>query len=123
MPDLFGIDIAGTIADAMGDGLLPCTLHKVTSGTRSATDPTAGLSVVERAVPCRGILEHFRSSQIDGELVKVGDRRGLILGGTLPSGVVPEEDDYFTCESTRMRIVRIIDRDPAGASWQIQLRP
>jgi hypothetical protein len=121
MPDLFGIDIAGTVAGAMADGLLPVTLLKVSAGQRDPADLTSGPKNSIKKHNCRGFIQDYTTRQIDGDIVKMGDRKVLILGATLPSGVVPEPDDQATCEG-RTYTIKYVNRDPAAATYECQGR-
>jgi len=121
MPDLFGIDIAGIVAGAMADGLLPVTLTKVIPGQRDPADLSSGTKNSTRKYPCRGFIQDYQTRQIDGDIIKMGDRQVLILGATLPSGVVPEPDDLATCEG-RTYTLKYVRRDPAAATYTCQGR-
>lgn len=118
---LFGKDIAGVLASKLGPLLLGFTLIKVTSGARDAADPSAGTSPTEASHACRGILEDYRDGQYDETIIKRGDRKALILGDTLPTGVVPEPSDKVTAEGRGFVIVGVT-RDPDGATYTCQLR-
>lgn len=122
MPALFGIDIAALIASNMGPGLLPATLRKVTPGTRDPSDLSGGTNPTEQAFACRGIIDEYRESQFDGTLIQRGDRKVLILGGTLPSGVVPEQGDKISIEGQVFQVVGVPSRDPAAATYTCQAR-
>lgn len=120
MPSLFGLDIAGLVASSLGGHLLPATLTVVTAGARGS-DPTAGTNPTQVSHACRGVLEDYATRTIDGTMVRVGDRRALLLGGTLPAGVVPKPGDTVTIEGATFNVVRV-ERDPAGAAYVCQLR-
>ena len=120
MPKLFGVDIAKEIASAMGPGLLPATLITVASITPSSGTLTEG-STSEKKSSCRGVIEDYSNSQIDGTIVLRGDRKVLLLGGTLPNNVVPDVNDNLEIEGKRFTIIRV-QRDPAAASYECQVR-
>lgn len=122
MTKLFGVDIAKEIAKGMGAGLLPVTLIKVVPGSRDNTSMTAGNSPSTRRYPCRGILEDYKASEFDGTEVVRGDQKVLILGGTLPLGIVPEPNDKITIEGRTRTVASIPSRDPAGATYLCQVR-
>ena len=118
---LFNKDIAGVLAKRLGPLLLPMTLTRVTSGTRDASDPTAGTSPSETDHPCRGIIEDYRDSQYDGTIVKRGDRMALILGDTIQGGAVPQPSDRVTAEGRKYEVVGV-KRDPDAATYTCQVR-
>jgi hypothetical protein len=123
MPDLFGLDLAGIVADAIDQagGLLGVTLTKKTPGTRNPADLTAGTNPTSTPYACEGVVSDYTTRLIDGTLVATGDRRILILGATLPAGVVPSSGDQVTIESLTYDVVRVT-RDPAAASYELQVR-
>lgn len=123
MPDLFGLDIAGIVASAIDSagGLLAVTLTKMTPGTRNPLDPTAGTNPTSTPYTCEGVISDYANRQIDGTLVKTGDRQVLILGATLPAGIVPGPNDHVTIEGLPYDVVRVT-RDPAAAAYTLQVR-
>lgn len=122
MTKLFGVDISKELAKAMGPGLLPLKLVKTTQGARDSAALTEGPRESVKTYPCKGIIDDFQLSQFDGDLVQYGDRKVLILGGTLPSGVVPSAKDFVEAEGKRSEVVRILARDPAAATYLCQVR-
>lgn len=118
---ILGTDIAGILNRNLGPIAPLMTLVKVTSGTRSATEPSAGTLPTESPAPCRGFLDSYRDSQYDDTLILRGDRKAVILGDSLPSGVAPEPGDVVEAESRRFRVVAV-DRDPDAATYLCQLR-
>ena len=121
MPNLFGVDIAKEINDAMGSGLLAATLVSVTPGTPTPGSLTSGSNPTTVSSSCRAVMEDYLDREVDGTLVVVGDRKVLILGASLPSGVIPEPGDRVTIESSTFDVIRVM-RDPAAASYTCQAR-
>lgn len=122
MPNLFGLDIAGIVNDNLGSQLLDATLIQVVEGTRSASDPTAGLPTSNRNIPCKGIIDEYLAREIDGTIVQTGDRKILLLGKSIKSGtVVPATGDKIKIEGVVYRILDI-KRDPAAATYVCQAR-
>ena len=121
MPDLFGIDIAKLVADNIGPGVLPAVLTKVTPGTRTAGSLTAGTNSTSVDHDCRGFIDDYDASQIDGTLIKMDDHKVTIIGGTLPAGVIPVQNDHVFIEGTTYEIIRV-KRDPAAATYTCQAR-
>lgn len=118
---LFGKDIAGVLASKLGPLLLPITLQKMKSGARDPAEPSAGATLTTTSYPCRGILDSYRDSQYDDTIIKRGDRKALILGDSLPSGIIPEPSDKVVAEGRVYNVVGA-DRDPDAATYTCQLR-
>lgn len=118
---LFGKDIAGVINAKLGPLLLPLSLVKVVSGARNAAEPSAGSNPTQTSYPCRGILDSYRDSQYDETIIKRGDRKALILGDSLPTGVVPQPSDKVVAEGRVYNVVGV-DRDPDAATYTCQVR-
>lgn len=121
MTKLFGVDIAKEIAKGMASGLPKCTLVKVLPGQRTAGDLAAGLSVSTKKFPCRGIVQDFELKAFEGTTVQKGDRQVLILGGTLPTGIVPQLNDFIVAENVQSEIINV-SRDPAAATYLLHVR-
>jgi len=118
---LFGVDVAKVVNKAMGKGLLPVTLTVVTPGTRSSSALAAGTQPTSVSHPCRGLVEDYNERLIDGETIRDGDRKVLILGDSLPSGVVPKGTDRVTVLGKTYVIVHV-NADPAAATYSCQVR-
>lgn len=116
MPDLFGLDIAGIIDDAIvgAGGVLTGTLHKRTAGTRTPGDLTSGVNPTDTDVSFRGFIERKTDVRLADSLVTQDGERLTILGNSL-GGVEPESGDEVTIENQRFTITRIRSRDPAAA--------
>ena len=121
MPDLFGVDIKGEIADAFRGELVTATLTKVTPGTRDPANPTQGTSPTTSDFTAEGIIEDYADRNIDGSLVKVGDRKVLLIAGLIASSQVPTPNDRITIEGSQYDVIRV-ERDPAEATYTCQVR-
>lgn len=121
MPSLFGVDIASEINQAMGQGLLPVTLTKATTGTRTTGSLTSGTVPSTDDYTGRGFLSDYKDRQINGTSVLTGDRKVSILGASLPTGIVPAAADKVTIEGSTFNIVNV-KRDPAAAMYTCQVR-
>ncbi len=118
---LFGVDIAGEVAKALGPSFLSFVLIKVKAGTRTTGDLAAGVDPKTSPNNCKGILDSYHERQIDGTLIKAGDRKALLLGDTLPSGVIPEPNDRITAEGITFQVMAV-SRDPDAATYTCQVR-
>lgn len=121
MPDLFGLDIAGIVADAIGPGVLDATLTKEVAGNRTEGSLTGGMNAVPTNYGCRGFVDDYSASQIDGTLIRENDHKVTLLGGTLPSGVIPQQGDEILIEGTTYEVIKV-KRDPAAATYTCQAR-
>lgn len=66
-------------------------------------------------------MDSYRTSQIDETIIQQGDRKVLILGNSIPSGVVPETGDMVEAEG-RVFTVVAVERDPDAATYTCQVR-
>lgn len=123
MSDLFGIDVAGIVADEMGDGLLPATLKKIKTYTPSTRDPTGPPRTTSEGHSCSGV--RLELSQFDRTLdvAKLSSAKVMLLAGTLPAGVEPETGDQITIDGATKTIVEDgVKCDPAKATWTCYVR-
>ncbi len=118
---LFGVDIAALLKKNMATGLLPVKLIKETPGARDAANLTAGQPLVPKSYNCRGFTEEYKLSEVDGTTIQRGDKKILILGDTLPKGILPVANDRVECEKITYVIVGV-GRDPAAATYTCQVR-
>ena len=94
------------------------TLAVVTPGTRSTTNPTAGTNPTSATHSARGILGNYSQRQIDGTIVRTGDRIGIVWGASLTAGVEPKPGDTLTfTDGVVWRIVGAVTRDPASVAF------
>lgn len=121
MPTLFNVDIAGILNTAMGPLMLAATLTKTTPGTRTAGSLGAGTNPQTADYAARGFTESYADREIDGTLIKSGDRKISLFGASIASSQVPAPNDRITIESTQFVVVRV-ERDPAGALYTAQCR-
>lgn len=121
MAKFLGVDIAAILAKQMGTLVRALTLTRSEPGTRSAADPTAGNNPTETTHSGRGFVDSYKAERIDGTIIQQGDRKVLILAGTLPAGVVPQVNDRITIEGETLTVVSV-ERDPASATYTCQAR-
>jgi hypothetical protein len=94
---LFGVDIAGIIADALGDGLLDVTSPATTRATRDANNLTGGKPKDARdGHGIKGFWEDFTGQPPPGVEIELGDRKAVLIGDTIPAGghSAPERRDH-----------------------------
>lgn len=117
MPDLFGVDIAGEIASAFSGQLLTGTLTKVARGARTAGQLTGGRAKTGTTHGFEGFVENLTETRSGGSIVRRKGRYVTVLGGSLPTGVVPEMGDSVTIEGETWEILELPERDPAAATY------
>lgn len=120
IPDIFKKQIAKKINDKLGPLVFEFTFHKVVPGTRGA-DLTAGTNPTETDYTVNGFVDVYKDFVIDGNRIKNGDRKIILLGDSFPTGVEPEPDDKVTAEGVKRTIINV-KRDPAGATFECQSR-
>lgn len=119
-PTLFGKNLSGMVNSKMAQHLPTATLHKITV-TPNTTTLTGAPTEAEKKYTCRALLSSYTEDQMDGTTVQRGDRKALILGGSLPDNVDPEPNDRLTAEDQEWQIVHVT-RDPAAATFTCQVR-
>lgn len=114
--NLFGANISGALAGELGPLLPKVKLLKKSVSSRTAGSLTSGRTTSYRGYTCRGIVESFDQVRFDNTETQAGDRVVLILGDTLPKGVVPAVDDRIEAEGQTLSIVAVM-RDPDAATY------
>lgn len=122
-----GVDVAALVAEHLGPRMLPVVLYK--PGAVVARDPLHPTRAPSTGDPtphkCRGMIQDFSQASIDGQLIIVGDRKVTILADTIQGGVEPgggPAQDQIEIEGRRYNVVRVLARDPAGATYTLQVR-
>lgn len=118
--NLFGANISGILAKALGPSFLAATLTKVTPGTRGS-DLTAGTQPTSTGYAAKGIVSDYTLREIDGTSVLTQDKKILLLGDTIASGQVPSVGDRVTIEGKSYRVINVT-RDPDAATYTCQGR-
>lgn len=119
---LFGVDIAGIIADAMADGLPTCTIERDVRGARQAGNLTGGRASAKHSFDCTGFWEDFTGGAPAGVVVEANDRKLILIGDTIPAGEQPQRNDAATVNEDDgpvgpLYIVKLLARDPAAATY------
>jgi len=119
---LFGLDIAGIVADgiASAGGVRDCTLTKTTPGSRTPGSLTAGNNPATTAYNCKGFVE-TKEVRRGGTLVGENISVVTILGDTVSSGTVaPEVNDTALIDGTTWNLTELVSADPAGAVYEFE---
>lgn len=120
--NLFGVDIASIVNQAIAPGLLDAVLIKTIVGGYDSNDYTAGPSLTTANYTAKGIIENYQQDQIDGTDIKKDDKKILLIGNSIQSNQVPETDDKITIEGHTYAVVSVPERDPAAATYICQVR-
>ena len=118
---LFNLDIAKIVADSIAGagGVLDATLFSVTPQTPASGNVIAPSTPTQHA--CKGFIDDYKDSQIDGTIIRKGDRKVTILGATISPSVAPKTNDQILIEESTYD-VQEVKRDPAGATYELQVR-
>lgn len=108
-------------------GVKPCTLIKITVGTRTPGSVSAGTNPTQVSYPATGFIESYDADDIDGALILASDRKISILGGTLPAGIAPTDNDLVSITdatglSATYAIMKGVQGDGVGAIYTMQGR-
>lgn len=120
MPNLFGLDIAGIIAQNMGRGLRPGVLTSFTPGTRTTGSLGGGNNPTSTTHTFRGFKD-TTSVLRPGTLVENASAVITILGGTISPAVKPDEGDTIVLDDESFVIVGPVVADPAEATFICQV--
>lgn len=116
--ELFGVDIAGIVADAMGGQLFPVTITRYTEGERDPNDLTGGRpKTPATVVGIDGFWEDFTRDPPPGVELELNDRKAVLIGDTIPAGGHPLKNDAIEIEGETLFMVQLISRDPASATY------
>lgn len=113
---LFGIDISGLVAKHIGSGVNDATLIKVTAGTRTPGNLSAGLQPTTANFTCKGFLDIVDQNRVGATLTEEGDVLIALIGDTISGGQVPAPGDRVTLLGTTYNIVNVLT-DPAQAVY------
>lgn len=121
MPNIFGADIAGIINSALG----PLVFDQVLIKTTSVRDPVNKTKRVKTKTShaCKGFIDTYEDQFLSGTLVHDTDRKIVIIGNSLPTGIIPKPGDEITAEGITFTIAdKGVVRDPAGATYECRAK-
>ncbi len=112
--------IKSIVGNALQGVFLDFSIIKKT--VTAGSDPWEPSITTETVTACKAIVTRFKYHEIDGERVKMEDRKIIILAEGL--AVVPEIGDYIkgSTDSRRYQVVSPVTKDPAGATYVVQAR-
>ena len=100
-------DIASGAADALREAGAPVVLVRVAEG---AYDPATGAAALtETRINTIGAQFGYRASEIDGDTIRRGDRRILLV-----PAVAPAVGDVIEIGASRLRVLAVETVAPAG---------
>lgn len=115
--ELFGIDLAGIIADEIGPGLLDVVVTRQIAGVRDPDNLTGGIpTTAETIVGIKGFFEDFTRTPVGIE-IELNDRKAVLIGDTIPAGGLPLRGDAIEIEGETLYMVQLLSRDPAAAVY------
>ena len=104
--------------DLAGELVRDCVFYKTESSAGTGLVTMAALSAAVKA-----LVGSYRSGDIDGTVVQVGDERPVIRAGELVSITSPGSGDYLIETVSGIRREVIAARlDPTGSFWTVQAR-
>lgn len=104
--------------DLAGEMVRDCVFYKTESSGGTGLLTMAALSAAVKA-----LVGSYRSGDIDGTVVQVGDERLVIRAGELASITAPGAGDYLIETLSGIRREVIAARlDPTGSFWTVQAR-
>ena len=116
MPNLFGLNIASILNDALNSagGLRPAVLTKSVNGTRTPGSLTAGNNPTTTTHNCQAYVERS-TERVAGTLVETGGMVVGIIGASIAPSAEPEPSDIVTVDGVDYTIDEISEVDPARA--------
>ena len=104
--------------DLAGELVRDCVFYRTESSAGTGLVTMAALSAAVKA-----LVGSYRSGDIDGTVVQVGDERPVIRAGELVSITSPGSGDYLIETVSGIRREVIAARlDPTGSFWTVQAR-
>lgn len=114
------VNVANLVAKNFSKIMIRVTLTKRVPGVRSSTAPSQGAPLSTATFVGKGFVEDYEENRIDGDSIRVGDRRIMILANTM-KGVTPNPQDIVNIEGRSYHVISV-KRDPADATWSMQAR-
>ena len=104
----FWADMASTATELLAEFGAPVTIRRTTGGTYTpSSDTTSGETTADYTAT--GMVRDYRAGQIDGTVIRQGDRE-LVLDAT----VTPTVGDTVLIDSAYWSVVSVRSVNPAG---------
>ena len=121
--ELFGVDVAGLVAQHVGSGLLDVTVTRSEPGERDPANLTGGRAATPATFTgIKGIWENVPRTPPPGVEIELNDRVALLIGDTIPAGGMPQRGDAITITGLTLYAVQLIEQDPANAVYRFLCR-
>jgi hypothetical protein len=122
MPNLFGLNIAKIINDAIqsAGGLRPGTLTKVTPGTRTPGSLTGGTNPTTTTHSCSCYVTLDSEIRRAGQVGARKNPQVLILGASVSPTAVPEVNDRIAIDGITYTLIAAIGKDPSGSTYEFE---
>lgn len=111
--------VATAVVRAFGDVAVEAAYWSHAS-TVVDTSTGAATSIFATVPGVRMIVAGFTAKEIDGQVIRKTDQKGLVPAPNLP-GVRPKESDRLVIGSATWQVMGV-KTDPAEALWQLHLR-
>ena len=114
--------IADIVNNATSGLLLAVTISRAVAGTASPPAPWAPVVASTQTVTFKGFTSSYRANMVDGERIRSTDR--IVVVTSKSSSVAnfePKAGDKVSAGSV-VGIVENCERDPAGATFTMQVR-
>lgn len=124
--NLFGVNISGLIHKHVSPGVLKAVLRKFTD--EDATGTGASILSPKTKTPvnhdCNGFVETFDQDvdNVNGTPIQEDDRQVIIIGDSLPAGIIPKKNDEIDIEGSTFKVLALIERDPDAATYNLHVR-
>lgn len=120
--EIFGIDVAGIVADSLGEGLFSVSITREVRGVRDPNNLTGGVQQLPpRTFAAVGFWEDFTGQPPPGVDLELNDRKLVLLGDTIEPGGLPLRNDMATVHEpigdASLFVVQMLSRDPAAATY------
>ena len=123
MVQLFGVDIAQILNDAISSGLLDLTVIELVDSVLDPSDPTAAPTRTPINHIGKGILSDFSDFHREDTTILDGDRKITIIANSLVPFIKPIPGFRITISGQTYDIVGPVETDPAEATFVCQVRP
>src|SRR3990167_4445684 len=121
MTRIFGVDLPAVFAGTFRGQTQSATLIRIEPGTRTSGALTAGTNPTSTSYTAEGLVEFYTAKEVDGDRIKVGDRKIALFGSTIEGAQVPEPNDQITIDGSTYLVVDV-GYDYAAAIYTCQGR-
>jgi hypothetical protein len=124
---IFGVDVAGIVAEVIGPNVFDVTITREVRGARSADNLTGGpVAAAPGVFECKGFWDDLSGTPKPGVEYELSDRKLVLIGDTIPPGGVPQRNDAATVHEPigdlTLYVVQPLRRDAAAAVYEFLCR-